>query len=237
MKEVEIYTRRFSDPAALFGIAIVALCAVWGVYSMWIRDVDLRPATQLAAAATITSCMEQYAPIQGKEPSIEALWPAYYLCDKIHSQRLLYEEQVIRNENIVFQRYENTIIMFMVVSITVSGVILAGLQLLASYKLASSGKASFGESGELNISSNALAVKSSVVGVIILGISFAFFLVFVMYVYTFTTDSVNNERNPYATQESATQVPSPETNAGPIENVGKVVPAQPSPSISTPINP
>src|SRR5947208_2896754 len=109
--QVEVHTRRFSDPSAVFGMVVLALGVFWSVYWIWIRDVDLRPATQQAAAATLTSCMERYVPIQDNKPNVDALWPAFYLCDKINSQRLLYEEQVIRAENVVFQRYENTIIM------------------------------------------------------------------------------------------------------------------------------
>src|ERR1043166_2740049 len=76
--------------------------------------------------------------------------------------------------------------MLMVVSITISGVILAGLQILASYKLASAGKVAFEQAGEVTMDTHSMAVKSSVVGVVLRAISFAFFLVFVLYVYTFT---------------------------------------------------
>ncbi len=72
----------------------------------------------------------------------------------------------------------------MVVVITFSGVVLAGLQLLGSYRLAKLGRAAFGDGGEATITASSVAVKSSVVGVVILAISFAFFLVFVLDVYT-----------------------------------------------------
>ena len=146
------------------------------------------------------------------------------------SRKLLYEEQVIRNENFVFQRYENTIIMLMVVSITISGVILAGLQLFASYKLASVGKATFADAGEVTIDSHSLAVKSSVVGVIILAISFAFFLVFVLYVYTFTPASNNGAAAPSSPPPTASPSRSSNTDTDRPANVGKALPALSSPA-------
>jgi sterol desaturase/sphingolipid hydroxylase (fatty acid hydroxylase superfamily) len=182
-------------------------------------------------AAGVNSCMDRYAaaPADDKAAQINLLWSIYYLCDAMISRKLLYEEQVIRNENFVFQRYENTIIMLMVVSITISGVILAGLQLFASYKLASVGKATFADAGEVTIDSHSLAVKSSVVGVIILAISFAFFLVFVLYVYTFTPVS-NSGATASSSPPQAPQSRGSGTETDHPANVGKALPALSSPA-------
>src|SRR5690348_14198478 len=158
--------RTLSNPAALVGFVLVVVVALWAIYGIWIRNADLRPITQTTEAAGVNSCMDRYAasPIDDKAPHINLLWSVYSLCDAMTSRKLLYEEQVIRNENFVFQRYENTVIMLMVVSITISGVILAGLQLLASYKLASTGKVAFEQAGEVTMDTHSMAVKSSVVG-------------------------------------------------------------------------
>jgi len=129
----------------------------------------------------------------------------YQMCYNILATDGIAKEQSIRNDNYIFQRTENTVLMYMVVTITVSGVILAGLQLLGSYKLALAGKpqlteggqpaegGQFAVGGQLNLSMHNIALKSSVVGVIILGISFAFFLVFVLYVYTLKDASNGRE--------------------------------------------
>ena len=160
--------RRFSNPAALVGFLVVVIVVLWGLYGLWIRNADLRPATRTTAVAGHSSCMDRYsagsAPADDKAAQLNLLWSIYYLCDVMTSRKLLYKEQVIRNENFVFQRYENTVIMLMVVSITISGVILAGLQLLASYKLASTGKVAFEQAGEVTMDTHSMAVKSSVVG-------------------------------------------------------------------------
>ena len=224
--------RSLSNPAAMVGFAAVVVVALWAIYGIWIRNADLRPVTQTTEAAGVNSCMDRYAaaPADDKAAQINLLWSIYYLCDAMISRKLLYEEQVIRNENFVFQRYENTIIMLMVVSITISGVILAGLQLFASYKLASVGKATFADAGEVTIDSHSLAVKSSVVGVIILAISFAFFLVFVLYVYTFTPASNNGAAAPSSPPPTASPSRSSNTDTDRPANVGKALPALSSPA-------
>jgi hypothetical protein len=219
--------RSLSNPAALVGFVAVVVVALWAIYGIWIRNADLRPVTQTTEAAGVNSCMDRYAaaPADDKAAQINLLWSIYYLCDAMISRKLLYEEQVIRNENFVFQRYENTIIMLMVVSITISGVILAGLQLFASYKLASVGKATFADAGEVTIDSHSLAVKSSVVGVIILAISFAFFLVFVLYVYTFTPASNGGAAAPSSPPQAASQSRGSGAETDRPANVGKALPA------------
>ena len=224
--------RSLSNPAALVGFVALVVVALWAIYGIWIRNADLRPVTQTTEAAGVNSCMDRYAaaPADDKAAQINLLWSIYYLCDAMISRKLLYEEQVIRNENFVFQRYENTIIMLMVVSITISGVILAGFQLFASYKLASVGKATFADAGEVTIDSHSLAVKSSVVGVIILAISFAFFLVFVLYVYTFTPASNNGAAAPSSPPPTASPSRSSNTDTDRPANVGKALPALSSPA-------
>jgi NADH:ubiquinone oxidoreductase subunit 3 (subunit A) len=74
-------------------------------------------------------------------------------------------------------------LMWMVIAITISGVVLAGLQLVGSYRLASAGRANFEQGGEISIERNRMALSTSVTGVLILVISLGFFYVFVKEVY------------------------------------------------------
>jgi len=107
---------------------------------------------------------------------------------------------------------------------------LAGLQLLASYRLASAGKSAFEQAGEVTLGTHSMAVKSSVVGVIILAISFAFFLVFVIYVYTFTPSSNNGAApTPSPPRQSATQAHG-DVPTEPAANIGKALPVLPAPN-------
>lgn len=188
----------------------------------------------------LVPCLERYG-VRGDLSNAEfrTVGSVYSLCYSIVSTDLTAQEQMIINQNYVFQRSENVVLMIMVVLITLSGVVLAALQLLGSYKLASLGKGTLSEGSEINVSVSNLAVKSSVVGVTILGISFAFFLVFVLYVYTIKNDRVNSTANraappptvnvPSAIPPSVPPPPTASPPAPPPANPPVVAPAVPHP--------
>jgi hypothetical protein len=90
----------------------------------------------------------------------------------------------IRRSNLINQQVEGRIVLWMVVAITISGVALAGLQLLAAYRLAGAGHGEFAASQEITLEQNRISLKSSVTGLMILVISFAFFMVYIVWVYT-----------------------------------------------------
>jgi hypothetical protein len=85
--------------------------------------------------------------------------------------------------------------MWMVVAVTFSGVLLAGLQLWASYQLAAASRTTLhANDGEFILKRDQLVLKSSITGLFILLVSFCFFLVFVFYVYRFEApaDRINS---------------------------------------------
>lgn len=84
-----------------------------------------------------------------------------------------------------FQQYRaNGILMWMVIAVTFSGVLLAGLQLWASYELATVNKSPLNtDESQIVLTRDQLVLKSSVTGLLILLISFCFFLAFIVYVY------------------------------------------------------
>lgn len=167
------------------------------------------PAAAVAPTASETArrCTQEMAPqLRSQNTMRDALWDAANLCATLMADEHRDQEQGIRADNYVFQRTENLVLMWMVVAITIAGVFLAGAQLWASYVLAKAGRraavglpaaaATISDTGSadsgfplaattIHFSKDELAVQSSVVGVIVLAISFAFFLVFVLYVYTF----------------------------------------------------
>lgn len=83
------------------------------------------------------------------------------------------------------QLVADIVLLWVVVSITLSGVVLAALQLYTSYRIAMSGKGasdgSFGSSFEME--RGKVALKSSVTGLFIILFSFGFFYVYVIFVY------------------------------------------------------
>lgn len=95
---------------------------------------------------------------------------------RTHATARIYEDQI----------FQNHLMLYMVVFITLSGVILAGVQLWTSYKLAELGKGATDDGSDFTFKPGDIAVKSSVVGVAILAISLAFFSIFVTEVYKLT---------------------------------------------------
>jgi hypothetical protein len=89
----------------------------------------------------------------------------------------------IRRGAFLNQQSETGILMWMVVLITISGVLLAGIQLLAGFKLAVLGKAAFDQGGQISLEANKLSISSSVTGVLVLAISLCFFYVFSKEIY------------------------------------------------------
>jgi hypothetical protein len=89
----------------------------------------------------------------------------------------------IRRAAFLQQQEQMPVMLAMVVAITLSGVLLAGLQLAASYRLASTGRDAFEQGGQLSLEGHKISLNSSVTGIVILTISLAFFYVFVSQVY------------------------------------------------------
>ncbi len=140
---------------------------------------------------------------------IETIDQISSLCySQLHSQALLNDFQ-IRKQKFTTQDYEDRIILWMVVIITISGVVLAAVPLIASYKLASTGRAEFAQTSELMLQRDRVLLKSSVTGLLILIASFAFFFVYVVWVYTIRevnlTDQVVQAKQSTQTESAVAQ--------------------------------
>ena len=83
----------------------------------------------------------------------------------------------------IHQRFENNVVLFMVVLITLSGVALAGAQLLTSYNLAATGHTLGDGATDLSLEQGKLSIKSSVTGLVVLAISLGFFSLYIFQVY------------------------------------------------------
>lgn len=109
---------------------------------------------------------------------------AYDLCYKAEYDRLLLGDFELRRSIFGDQIYLNRVLLWMVVAITVSGVLLAALQLILSYRLTVMGRNAELGSGDLSIEKDKVSLKSSVIGLLILVVSLAFFTIYVYGVYT-----------------------------------------------------
>ncbi len=118
-----------------------------------------------------------------EKPRLSELSEVASYCNSRVFEELKLRDMELRRLALLRQNSESPVLLWMVVTITISGVALSGLQLLASYHLAIAKGATLDGGGELTLESSKLAVKSSVTGLLILVTSFAFFLVFVLYVH------------------------------------------------------
>ncbi|MDI3561733.1 hypothetical protein [Bradyrhizobium sp. Arg816] len=142
----------------------------------------------------------------------EATWDAASLCQTLvaaeHTNRL----ERIRADNYLFQRTENTVLMYMVVAITLAGVLLAAAQLWASFILALKRGGGLSDGSTIDLSKDKIAIQSSVVGVVVLGISLAFFSIFVLWVYTL--DEPSSSRSTPQVSEPPHQISSEPPRSG-----------------------
>jgi hypothetical protein len=159
---------------------------------------------------TMDTCVDKFKGVLGSNPpTITDLYGINQFCYLHTDYQLQADEAIIRRDNYVFQRNENVVLLYMVVLITFGGVLLAGLQLYASYQLATTGHGELAGGAELAYSPQGASFKSSVVGLSILAMSFAFFLVFVIYVYTFTDNSTSQRQTTVQTQSAPAPTPPP----------------------------
>jgi hypothetical protein len=113
-----------------------------------------------------------------------------HICDFCYGQvrgEDLLGDFYIRKLSFVQQQSDTGVLLWMVVTITIAGVLLAGFQLLAAYRLANNGR-DFSQGGELSLDPKSISLKSSVTGVIILALSLAFFITYVKWVYPIRTE-------------------------------------------------
>jgi hypothetical protein len=108
------------------------------------------------------------------------------LCTSLIFNESALDDYRIRRMKFEQQYYAEGVTLWMVVAITISGVMLAAVQLMASYKLALIGKEAFAQDSSMALEQGKVSLKSSITGLFILTISFAFFLVYVLYIYTIT---------------------------------------------------
>jgi hypothetical protein len=134
-------------------------------------------------------------------PDYEKVWS---LCGTEQYNKLYLHDFKIRREKFIRQELDERVTLAMVVAITISGVVMSGLQLFMSYRLALSGHAAFDKDMEISVQKDRIALRSSMVGLAILVISLAFFVVYVKWIYTITEVPVGA---PQTTQQAGRQLP------------------------------
>jgi hypothetical protein len=187
--------------ARLFGGVLVA-------FFLWLIAGVGRIETELPGRDALAVCIEKYK-VQTAVTTVNVgtLYDLNLFCYNSIGSQLRIDSDRIRLDAFVFQRNENIVLLYMVVLLTISGVVLAGMQLLASYRLALAGRGELaGGASEIAYSATSVSFKSSVIGLTMLAMSFAFFLVFIVYVYDMREISSDGTSRPAA---PAQQQPTP----------------------------
>jgi hypothetical protein len=172
---------------AALSVAILALAI--SILVSWLNGVA--PTLPDDAAKLATCRIETQKALALEKVTISILGEISSLCQWQSYGEGFLRDFNLRKNTFDSQHYQTYIVLWMVVAITLSGVALAGLQLLAAYKLASAGRAEFNQGGQVTLEANKVSVQSSVTGLLILTVSFAFFLVYVLYVYRITEVNPN----------------------------------------------
>jgi hypothetical protein len=224
-----IGARNFKHRSTVFWAAISSLVTGLLVYAILsVAHVEFERSN--ADGRQMSACFDSYRQaIKPQNISFDDMYKINGYCYTALGSQLLIDEEVIRRDTFVFQRHENVVLLFMVVAITLSGVALAGLQLLASYKLAARGHGELAGGGEISYSPSQISFKSSVVGLMILAISFAFFMIFVIYVYTLTEGGAGSSKPGLDLSQIQTQrapLPAPNPSPIPAGGIGQLAPAQ-----------
>jgi hypothetical protein len=146
------------------------------------------PMASLPEAPPMAQCVADTSKLFGQKdgPRPEVYRQARDHCySMIHSHQL-FNDAAVRKLNFFQQYRANGVLMWTVVAVTFAGVLLAGLQLWASYQLAAANRTALhANDGEFILRRDQLVLKSSITGLFILLISSCLFLVFVTYVYRF----------------------------------------------------
>jgi len=214
-----------ASPAALVWLCGGILLAFFLYLIVTVGRID----TGVPGHDAVAVCIKKYrATTQATNVNVGVLYDLNGFCYDTIGSQLKIDQEKIRRDNFVFQRNENVVLLYMVVLITISGVVLAGVQLLASYKLALAGHGGLAGAGsEIHYSASSVSFKSSVIGLTILALSFAFFLVFVIYVYELrdisgTTPAAQTSTPP---PPAPAPLPSPAPVLAPVEQNAAQPPA------------
>ena len=178
--------------AVTASVAGALLLIVMGILLM--RSMPGAGSPALDESARLAACRKETLELTKPEKvDVQLLQQVSAFCyTQVRGEDLLGDFNV-RRTNYLRQQFQGMVFLWMLVAITISGVIMAAVQLAAAYKLAVSGRGAFDQGGEITIEEKRLSLKSSVTGLLILTVSFAFFMVFVIWVYPLTEKQISPE--------------------------------------------
>lgn len=186
------------------GAIFAALLTLWAIVGFSPTDIKLGTNGQL-----LQDCLAKSRESFSHDiPASTALSSAtvYCLNYTVRAKRL--DDWDIRRNKFALQEYEEKLMLGVVIVMTVAGLGLAGIQLWTSYLIAITSKTPLSKPvttaeaeseahistndliSELSIEKGKLVLRSSIIGLVILGFSFGLFSLYVWKVYPLTTLSV-----------------------------------------------
>ncbi len=139
------------------------------------------------------------------------------LCGNQIFNGLYLDDFIIRRRKFIDQEFDERVNLWLVVTITMSGVLMSAVQLFLSYRLATTGKDIFTKDSELAIESGKVSVKASIAGLLILTLSLAFFMIYVLYIYSIKEVPLERPQNLQTPIETELPDPAPTTPSAPAE--------------------
>jgi hypothetical protein len=141
------------------------------------------PDIEIASTHTISTCLEKRGAEAIKLNNVSLSREYLILCTEEVSKHLELNDFQIRRLKFFGQYYAERVSLWMVVFVTVSGVILSAIQILTSFKLASNSLNAGETSNEITVETGKIVIKSSAIGLMVLFTSLAFFMIFVINIY------------------------------------------------------
>lgn len=204
----------------VFGVLAIAAAMGAGAVLGYVHAAEFTRDGDFYRAA-ITRCVESRAPSTPVAGDLGELRARLDYCEAYVSKQSQIIDYEIRRTAFVQQRLSTNIILTLVSCITLAGVAMAGVQVLASYQLAAKGVAIGAEASEMTLENGKIAFRSSVTGLMILVVSLIFFFVYVKFVFPIT--EVSDDPAPAPVASTA-----PPAEAGPLLKPGNVA-GQPVP--------
>lgn len=173
-------------------LAIVGTCVVLFLAADYMKGSPQEAVPTLGSTdlQILSTCIKQVLPKLEKDVDhYQAMQRAAYHCHSLSYTALDLEDFRIRKLKLMDQSKEEPILLWTVVTITISGVVLAAYQVFVSFKLAEKlGSTDANVGGEASYAKDSgFVIKSSVTGLLILVVSFAFFLTYIHWVYRIET--------------------------------------------------
>lgn len=184
--------------AASVTICFALILAVFGILLFWITHAPANTARSNANSEVMTCKSDVLAQIGTKQIDMALEDQIANHCIGLISNSYSIADYDVRRNAFSEQANEQHYVLWLVIVITCSGIFLTALQLWSALNLSVASGMQVEAGGSAEISNGKLSIQSSVAGLIILTLSFAFFLTYMTVVYPIRETDAVSKRPPTA---------------------------------------